>query len=297
MEMLPVLLTFQRLTFMTEVGIATLIILVINIFCTLQGLANRSSFRRNNLDVEKIIFSGDYRRLVSASFFHVSALHLILNVAVFCIFVAAATPVLGEAKCLLIYFVSLLGGNVFSLLLHRDDMGFTAATGASGAVSGIVFACIALMPGLKINIPGTHLPLNAWFYGLLYIFVSLYFVKSSRENIGHEGQLAGGLAGLGLALLMQPGALQANYLPIIFMLVAGSLLIFIISTRPVTLMIENRYFIAQAERFRIDNLIGPRQVDHEQEIDLILDKIHQNGISSLSKVEKEKLDHYSRIIQ
>ena len=57
--------------------------------------------------------------------------------------------VLGVPQFLLVYFVSLAGGNVLALFIHRNHSDYSAA-GASGAVAGIIFAAIAVVPGIQI---------------------------------------------------------------------------------------------------------------------------------------------------
>ncbi|MEJ7586414.1 MAG: rhomboid family intramembrane serine protease [Ferruginibacter sp.] len=282
---------------MAEVGITTLIFIIANIFCSLQGLSDRSSFERNNFDIDKIYFQKDYKRLVTSSFFHVSGIHLILNMATLCFFSGGIELQLGEAKYLFIYFASLVGGNLFSLFIYRNRRDYTAAVGASGGVSGIIFATIVLYPGFEIGFLGTHFPIPAWFYGFMYVLFSIYGIKSKKDNIGHEAYLAGGLAGLIIAVVMQPSILATNYLTILAVAIPTVFFIFITVTMPRFIMIGNKYFDDKKNSSKTKLAFYAEGVDHEQEIDFILEKIHQNGIESLTNLEKEKLDYYSKIIQ
>ncbi|MEO5889571.1 MAG: rhomboid family intramembrane serine protease [Ferruginibacter sp.] len=279
---------------MTEVGITTLILIIGNLFCSLQGLSDRSSFERNNFSIDKIYFQKDYKRLITSGFFHVSGLHLILNMTTLCFFSGGIELHLGEAKYLLIYFTSLLGGNFFTLFLHRNHEDYDAATGASGAVTGVIFATLALYPDFEIGFLGRHFPIPGWFYGFLFVLFSIYGIKSKKDNIGHETHLAGGLAGLLAAIIIQPSCLTNNYLPILAVAIPAMFFIFIVVTRPRFILIDNMFYNDQRKVFRIEHIQG---LDHQQEIDLILEKIHQTGIDSLTKLEKEKLDYYSKIIQ
>ena len=45
----------------------------------------------------------------------------------------------------MVYFGSLIGGNLLALFIHRNHSDYSAI-GASGAVSGIIFANIVLFP-------------------------------------------------------------------------------------------------------------------------------------------------------
>ena len=74
---------------------------------------------------------------------------------------------------LLIYFGSLIAGNLFSLVLHKKD-GDYSSVGASGAVSGIIFASIALFPGFNIGLlfftcSFSRLDIRAGIHTLLHI--------------------------------------------------------------------------------------------------------------------------------
>jgi membrane associated rhomboid family serine protease len=282
---------------MSEVGITTLILIIANIFCSLQGLSDRSSFERNNFEVGKILLQKEYKRLVTSGFFHVSGIHLIINMASLCFFSGGVEVQLGEAKYLLIYFASLVGGNLFSLFVYRHRNYYNLAAGASGAVSGIIFATIVLYPGFEIGFLGKHFPIPGWFYGFLYVLFTVYGIQSKKDNIGHESHLAGGLSGILMALFLQPVAITNNYLPILAVSIPSIFFIFIIVTRPRFILIDNKFFDFPKKKQQEVPQLKLDGLDREQEIDLILEKIHQNGISSLSTAEKEKLDYYSRIIQ
>lgn len=281
---------------MNEVGIATLILIIANIFCSLQGLSDRYSFEQNNFQVEKILLNKDYKRLLTSGFFQVSALHLILNMASLCFFSGGLELQLGEARYLLIYFAGMIGGNLFSLFIHRHQFYYNTAVGASGAVSGVIFGTIGLFPHFEIGFLGAHFPIPGWFYGFLYVLVSIYFIKSKTDNIGHETQLAGGLAGLTAALCLQPTAMLNHYLTILAVTIPTVFFIFLLATHPRFLLIDNRILNRQRKEYNLEQLFLSGVVD-DREVDLILEKIHLNGIESLTKLERQKLDHYSRIIQ
>ena len=93
---------------------------------------------------------------------------------------------LGAVKFLTIYFGSLIGGDLFSLVIHREH-GDYSSVGASGAISGIIFASIALFPGMEISLLGVHLYIPAWAYGLLYVLISIYGIRSQSiiEKVGN----------------------------------------------------------------------------------------------------------------
>src|SRR4051812_29542950 len=149
---------------MTEVGIASLIIIFVNVLCSYPGFKDSAYFENYAVDVHRIIVRKEYKRLITSGFFHVSWLHLILNMITLCLFSAGVESQLGAAKFLFIYFASLTGGNLFALFVYRYR-GDYSSVGATGAVNGIMFATIALFPGLDISFFGIHIPVPGWFYG------------------------------------------------------------------------------------------------------------------------------------
>src|SRR6478609_9737947 len=127
---------------MTEVGIATLILIFVNVLCSYPGFKDHSYLKNYGFDVHRIIIKKEYKRLITSGFFHVSWLHLVLNMLTLCLFSAGVESQLGPAKFLFIYFCSLAGGNLFSLFVYRYR-GDYSSVGATGAVNGIMFATIA----------------------------------------------------------------------------------------------------------------------------------------------------------
>lgn len=281
---------------MTEIGITTLMLIIANIFCSVTGLNDRLSFERFKFRVDQVLNKKNKGRLVSSGFFHVNGLHLTVNVLSLCFFSGGVELLMGPAKYLLIYFVGLIGGNLFSLFLHRRHYDYCAA-GASGAVSAIIFATVVLFPHYQIGFLGLHFPIPGWFYGFLYVLFSIYGIKSKRDNIGHEANLAGGLVGLLVAVLLMPSAIATNYLAFFAVTIPCMFFIFIILTRPQFILIDNLFFCQQKRKLTSLHVLQLENVDHQVEVDRILEKIHQQGMASLSEMDREKLDYYSKFIR
>jgi len=66
--------------------------------------------------------------------------------------------------------------------------------------------------------------------------------------------------------------------------------------RPHFLSIENYFSSGNKTNYYLEHIQEPHEVD-QKEIDRILEKIHKQGIGSLSKKEKDKLDYYSKILR
>jgi membrane associated rhomboid family serine protease len=104
-------------------------------------------------------------------------------------FAGIVVAYLGTIPFIIIYVVSLLGGNFLSYLFHKDEYHYSAI-GASGAVAGIIYSAILLLPEMMIYgiIPG-------YIFGIGYLIYSIYGIKNRVGNIGHDAHFGGAVAG------------------------------------------------------------------------------------------------------
>jgi membrane associated rhomboid family serine protease len=277
---------------MTDTGIIGLILIIANVFFSYKGFTNEAFFDGYKFEVDKILVNKEYKRLVTSGFLHVSWTHLIFNMISLYIFSGAIEDSLGGAKFLIIYFASLIGGDLLSLFVHRNHADYNSV-GASGAICGIIFASIALFPGMEVGFLGLPIYIPSWLYGLLYIAFSIYGIRSKKDNIGHEAHLGGALIGMLVAIIIVPSAFMENYVTILIIAVPSIAFIYLIITRPQVLLIDNFYFKTHKNNYSIDHRYNEAKNKSQQEIDAILDKINKKGIDSLSKKEKEILKQHS----
>ena len=280
---------------MNETGIIGLIILIVNGIFSYKGFTNEHFFNAYKFEVDKILINKDYKRLITSGFLHVGWVHLIFNMISLIFFSGNIESHLGAIQFLIIYFASLIGGNLFTLLVHKNH-GDYSAVGASGAVCGIIFASIALFPVIGVGFFFIPSSIPGWLYGILYVLFSIYGIKSKIGNIGHEAHLGGALIGMTVALLMEPSAFLENYLTILIIAVPTVVFIYIIITRPQSLLIDNFFFKTHPKTYNIDQRYNIEKSERQTEIDRILDKINKKGIDSLSKSEAQKLKEYSKKI-
>jgi membrane associated rhomboid family serine protease len=277
---------------MSGTGTISLLIIIINVIVSYQGFKNGQFLDNYKFEVDKILVNREYKRLVTSGFLHVSWSHLIFNMLSLYFFSGALEFSLGPGKFLVIYFASLIGGDLFSLFIHRHH-GDYSSVGASGAVSGIIFACIALFPGMNIGFFGI-ISIPSWLYGLIFVLASIYGVRSQKDNVGHDAHLAGALVGLIVAIIMHPSSVSDNLVPILVISIPSILFIYIIITRPHFLLVDNFFFKTHRANLTLDQRYNAERKDRQKEVDRILEKIHQSGIKSLSKKEREILNEYSK---
>jgi membrane associated rhomboid family serine protease len=274
----------------------SLILILVNCFVSWKGFNDRNFYERYEFSIEKVKIYKQYYRLVTSGFLHVNWMHLIFNMLALYFFSSSVELYFGPLQFLLVYFASMIGGDLLSLFIHRYDSGYSSV-GASGAVNGIIFASIAVFPGMKMGLFFIPVAIPAWIFGLAYVAYSIYGIRSRRDNVGHESHLAGALIGMLLAIAMFPAALVENYLVIGAIALPSIVFIYIILTRPHVLLINNQFFRTQKKNLSIDQRYNAEKLDRQKEVDRILDKINKRGMKSLTPKEREMLEQYSKTVR
>lgn len=192
-----------------------ILILIIAITAIISFVApnGSSNFEKYKFNVGAISNRKEYIRLLSAGFLHADLMHLIFNMLTLYFFGPVIIQGFGNFGFLLIYFGSILLGNIFSLFIYQKQPWYSAI-GASGGVSGILFAAIAMMPHIGIYMFFIPIPIPGYIFGLVYFAYSVYMMLNPRQhdNIGHAAHLGGAFFGLVYAVLTQPQAAIANSL-------------------------------------------------------------------------------------
>jgi membrane associated rhomboid family serine protease len=269
-------------------GIVGLSLIAINCIVSYFGLTNSTIIDKYCFEVDAILRKKDFKRLITSGFLHVSWMHLIFNMFSLYFFSSLLEAKVGPWLFLLIYMSSLIGGNLLALFIHRHH-GHYSAIGASGAVSGIIFSSIALFPDLKISLFIIMLP--SWVFGLVYVLLTMYGIRSKKTNIGHEAHLGGALAGMFIAICFYPQSIKENYLPILVVAIPSIIFIILIALKPGVLTLGTPKKTLQS--YTIDDMYNEQKVNREKMIDGILEKIHKKGIGSLTEKEKKLLNEYS----
>lgn len=271
-------------------GLAGLILAFITLWISYKGFKDQSFKDRYCFDIDSILIHKEYIRLISSGFLHANWAHLIFNLLALFAFGPFIEQHLGIPYFLILYFSSMIGGDLFALYIHRQH-GDYRALGASGATVGIMFSSIALNPHMEIS-PLGLIQIPGWLFGIIYVLASIYGIKTKRDNIGHEAHLAGGITGMLITLIMEPDTIKYHYITITLILTPVVVFIYLIYTRATFLLIDHN-FTQQGAR-TIEDKYNSRKRTEEKEIDAILEKIHQKGMNSLTRKEKERLEKHSQ---
>ncbi len=175
------------------------------------GFSNRLFFQRYQFHVGAILRAKQYERLITSGFLHADWTHLLFNMLTLYFFHEIILVLYGPIWFFALYFGALLASNLFSLLLYRNRPSY-AAIGASGAVSGILFASIAIAPEMMIRFLFIPIDIPAWLFATGYFAYSVYMMLNPRphDNIGHAAHLGGAVFGFAFVIAMTPQLLSAN---------------------------------------------------------------------------------------
>ncbi|MDR1811075.1 MAG: rhomboid family intramembrane serine protease, partial [Prevotella sp.] len=184
------------------------ILIAVTAVTSFIGFNNGVFFDRGKFNVGAILQGRQWDRLFFSAFLHADFLHLFFNMFTLYVFSDAIINYLGVPKYIAVYFLSVAGGNMLSLLFYRRNP-FYSAVGASGGVSGVLFASIAIDPSVKLIVFPLPIPVEGWIFGVLYLAYSTYGMKSQLGNIGHAAHLGGAVTGLLFAALFLPAILFA----------------------------------------------------------------------------------------
>ena len=132
------------------------------------------------------VADGEWWRLVTSAFIHASIIHLLFNMLMLWWFGSALEALLGRARYLGIYFVSVLGGAAGALLATQSNQ---LTVGASGAVFGILGAGVVLERRNVMVFGGGALT-------VVVLNLALTFLIPGISIGGHLGGLAAGAAAI-----------------------------------------------------------------------------------------------------
>lgn len=185
-------------------------IIAINILMSLKGFNDSNFFDRYKFSVGAIN-AGQKDRMLTSGFLHVDFSHLFFNMFTLFFFAPVVIDWLNPLKFIIIYVISLLAGSLLSLVFHKDEPYYTAV-GASGAVTGILYAAILFEPNMTLGLLFIPLPIPAYVFGIGYLLYSIYGMKSRLGNIGHTAHFGGAIGGYVTTLIFLPSLLETDTL-------------------------------------------------------------------------------------
>ncbi len=186
---------------MMNLELVTIGVIVANVLVSLKGFDDYE-FRSKYIFNIGAIQRGEHLRMITSGFLHADLQHLFFNMLTLYFFADIVIMNFGQLNFLLIYLASLLLGSLLSFFFHKDEYQYSAL-GASGAVTGILYAAILLYPNMELYIMFIPIPIKAWIFGILYLAFSIYGMKKQLGNIGHDAHFGGAVAGFAITLALR----------------------------------------------------------------------------------------------
>jgi len=206
---------------MNRIDPAVLLIIIANVIFSYRGFNDAGFMYKYMFEVERVKVK-EYYRLLTAGFLHVDFSHLLFNMLTLYFFAPVIIRSMSRFDFLVIYFLSLLAGNAWAYYYNRKNNDYRAV-GASGAISGVLFASILLYPDMSLYLFFIPIPIPAIVVGVGYLAYSVFGMKHRWGNIGHSAHLGGAVAGLLISIVRYPslvemrwGVLALLFLPILF---------------------------------------------------------------------------------
>lgn len=198
---------------------ATGIIILLTVISSMIAFYNEELFSNFLFSPGRIINNKEIYRIISSAFLHADWMHLIFNMYSFYAFANYMEKKYGYILIAAVYFLSIIGGSILSLLLNFKNKAYRAI-GASGGVCGIIYAYIFLTEGGSIFIFPLPVPIPDWLFAILFLLISSYSIsRNVRTNIGHDAHLGGALTGMICAIVYDPSIIYREYILIIALII------------------------------------------------------------------------------
>jgi membrane associated rhomboid family serine protease len=155
----------------------------------------------------QVYYNKQFHLIITSGFLHADLMHLMFNMFTFYFFGFNLESAIGTPFFLIIYFGSMILSVISTILKKKDDNNYSSL-GASGAISGIVFASVMVSPNSSMMIMPIPIPMPAYIFAILYLIWSYFTAKKANDMINHEAHFWGALSGIILMVLLIPGILS-----------------------------------------------------------------------------------------
>ena len=189
----------------------TIIIVIITTLFSVMAMNNRELFQKTLYSPYQVYHRKEYYRLFTHALLHAGWIHLIVNMYVLYIFGKMAETYFeyykegaGSFNYLLLYLGGIFFATLPALKKHKDNFMYSSV-GASGAVSAVLFSCIAFNPTMPIIFIFLPIPIPAVVFGILYLFYEAYMDKKSTDYVAHDAHYYGAVFGALFTFLTLPG--------------------------------------------------------------------------------------------
>lgn len=185
----------------------TLVLIILTSIISITAFSNKKVIDDLIFYPPAISRNNQWYRVLSCALIHSGWIHLFFNMFVLYTFGQTVEDqflqlfgTLGKPLFLLFYVLAQIISILPSYFRHKDDYHYRSL-GASGAVSGIVFASIMLFPLSRLMIFPIPFPMPAYIFGVLYLAITVYMDRRGGDNLNHSAHFWGSAAGVVLLIV------------------------------------------------------------------------------------------------
>jgi membrane associated rhomboid family serine protease len=188
---------------------------VLTILMGLTIIVSLNGFNNNNLK-ERLMFvpfrikhKNEHLRIISHVLIHADLTHLAFNM--FSLYFLGSflensfIQYFGFYEGESFFFILYILGGIFATFIpyyrHHENRNYQSL-GASGAVSAIVFAAILWNPTMQLGILFIPIPIPAYLFGPIYLFIEYLADKKGNTGIAHDAHIGGAIFGVIFILLI-----------------------------------------------------------------------------------------------
>jgi membrane associated rhomboid family serine protease len=209
-------------------NIALIIIIAANIIFSYRGFQDLAFFRKYEFHIGSIR-AGEQVRMFSSAFLHTDIAHLAFNMLTLFFFAPTVIDFFGTFSFIVIYIGSLMCGSLLTLYLHKNDYSYRAI-GASGAVTGVLYAAIMLQPEREIFLFFIPIGIKGYIFGIIYLLYAIYGMRAKNDNIGHAAHFGGAIGGYVITLCKAPYMFTENTFIVILLAIPIAILLWMEKT-------------------------------------------------------------------
>ena len=205
-----------------------LALIAITALISYKGFQDKLFFNQFQFHIGSIR-AGEQYRMITSGFLHGDLMHLIFNMYALYSFAPVVIAYFGNFMFVLVYFFCLLSGSFLTYYFNKNKYSY-AAIGASGAVTGIVYAAILLEPSMSLYLFFIPIPIPAYLFGIGYLLYSIYGMKAQNDGIGHAAHFGGAIGGYIFTLAKYPEMITQNT-AMVFLLIVPIVILFVMKLK------------------------------------------------------------------
>ncbi|MDI9337458.1 MAG: rhomboid family intramembrane serine protease [Alphaproteobacteria bacterium] len=193
------------------------VIIIANVATTILAWRKSSIYEELIFSPSRIYKTKSYATFITSAFIHADVLHLAFNMVTLYFFGnilieninAYFSFLITQWIFLALYFLSLIFSILPTYFKRRSDESYRCL-GASGAVSAVLLAGIALNPTIQVGIFLIPFYIPGYMFAPLFLLLTAYLSKNPSSGINHSAHLWGALFGFCFIAIVYYFALNIN---------------------------------------------------------------------------------------